>query len=109
MLANSPAIVAHSCVGWSTRRCARASHPGSLRAARLAAGGLAGGRGGGPALGAVPPRGGVGPRGGGVGPRGGGGGPRGGGPPGGGGGVGGGGGLERQQREQPSRLPYRVP
>src|SRR5229473_2905378 len=66
------------------------SQAGSLRAARdLAAGGLTGGRGGGPALGDVPPRGGVGPRGGGVGPRGGGVGPRGGGPPGGRGGFGG--------------------
>src|SRR3989442_15853623 len=82
-LVNSPAIVAHSCVGWSNRRFARASQPGSLRAARgFAAGALTGGRGGGPALGGVGPR--VG-----VGPRGGGGGPRGGGPPGGRGGGGG--------------------
>src|SRR2546430_16324226 len=75
-LVNSRAIVAHSCVGWSNRRFARASQPGSLRAARgFAAGALTGGRGGGPALGGVGPR--VG-----VGPRGGGGGPGGGGPPG---------------------------
>src|SRR2546426_12675216 len=90
---NSPAIVAHSCVGWSNRRFARASQPGSLRAARgFAAGALTGGRGGGPALG------GVGPRGGG-GPRRGGGGPRGGGAPGGGGG-GGGGGLGAKERKK---------
>src|SRR2546427_10148152 len=83
-LVNSPAIVAHSCVGWSNRRFARASQPGSLRAARgFAAGALTGGRGGGPALEGVGPPGGVGARGGG-------GGPRGGGPPGRAGGGGGG-------------------
>src|SRR5689334_21379577 len=80
---NSPAIVAHSCVGCSIKRRARASHAGSLRGVRDLAAGLTVGRGGGPALGGGPAFGGVGPRGGCVGPRGGGA------PPGGRGGGGG--------------------